>query len=41
MAVEKEKKIKLLHTVILTVAILLMKTSLSAAKVLHPTQVHS
>lgn len=41
MAVEEVKKMKLLQTVISTVAILLMKTSLSAVKVVHPTQVHS
>lgn len=41
MAAEEVRKMKLLRTVISTVAILLMTTSLSAAKVLHPTQVHS
>lgn len=41
MAMEEVKKIKLLRTVISTVAILLMTARLSAAKVVHPTQVHS
>lgn len=41
MAVEEVKKMKLSRTVISTVAILLMTTSISAAKVVHPTQVHS
>lgn len=41
MAVEEVEKMKLLWIVISTVAILLMTTSLSAAKVVHPTQVHS
>lgn len=41
MAVEEVKKIKLLHTVISTDAILLITTSLRSAKVVHPTQVHS
>lgn len=41
MAVHKGREIKLSWTVIPTVAILLMTTSLSAAKVKNPTQVHS
>lgn len=41
MAMEEVEKLKLSRIVISPVAILLMTTSLSAAKVVHPTQVHS